>query len=190
MTLKTPLFIGKADIIAAIADVNVKGKALDELIWATGASIVAHIEEHGNYQMAADLIAAMPKGSRVNALIAYFEAVSKLTFNPIKKALEFDKTKTTNQELAQTKSWVEYKPEQPYNGFDLKAAFTKFMTQAMLANAVTDETKLAKIKISGDHLDALKLVATQMGIELSEPKTPVAATQVTADPLNAEPVTT
>lgn len=181
------LFTNKTDILAAIADVNTTGKKLDNMIWVAAASIVAHIQEHREVSLANQLIDAMPKGSRVNALIAYFDATSQAAYEVDAKTFVFSRSKVTDQALAISKSWVEYKPEQPYGGTDLHALILKAIKSADTALASTDSTKRSKDKINVTELAALKTLATSMGIELpkaKEAKAPAAPEKaVEADPL-------
>lgn len=164
------LFTTKKDIIAAIADVSTTGKKLDEMIWVAAASIVAHVEGNREVTLVNKLIEAMPKGSRVNALIAYFDAVSMAQYDTDEKTFKFAKSKTTDQELAQTKSWVEYKPEQPYGGVDLHKLILKTIKAADTALASKDADKRKKDSIKASDLAALKALATTMGIELPAAK--------------------
>ena len=160
------LFKNKADIVAAIADISVTGKKLDLMIWIAAASVVAHIEEHGDVTLANDLVAAMPKGSRVNALIAYFEKVSKAGYDTVAKTFKHRKSNVTNQALAESKSWVEYKPEQPYGGMDLRKTMIKMIVAADNALASSNQKHRAKDKINASDLADIKLLAITMGIEL------------------------
>ena len=164
------LFTTKKDIIAAIADVSTTGKKLDEMIWVAAASIVAHVEGNREVTLVNKLIEAMPKGSRVNALIAYFDAVSQAQYDTDEKTFKFSKSKTADQELAQTKSWVEYKPEQPYGGVDLHKLILKTIKAADTALASKDADKRKKDSIKASDLAALKALATTMGIELPAAK--------------------
>lgn len=164
------LITNKKDIIAAIADVSATGQKLDNMIWIAAASIVAHVEKNREVTLVNKLIDAMPKGSRVNALIAYFDAVSMAQYDTDEKTFKFSKSKTTNQELAQIKSWTEYKPEQPYNGVDLHNLLIKTIKAADTALASTNADKRKKDRIKPSDLAALKALATSLGIELPAAK--------------------
>ena len=193
------LFTNKADIVNAIAEVSVTGLKLDKMIWVAAASVVAHIEQHNDVTLANDLVEAMPKGSRVNALIAYFDAVSKANYDVAEKTFKFKKSKSTKQEIAQTKSWVEYKPEQPYGGMDLRGTMIKMIVAADKALSSGNAEHKAKDKINAKDLADIKLLAATMGIEL--PKAPetfkgnpfadedLPTPAVQADPLMEAPVT-
>lgn len=161
------LITNKKDIIALISEVSATGKKLDGMIWVAAASIVQHIDKHGDVTLAQDLIDAMPKGSRVNALIAYFEKVAKVEYDTDAKAVKFRRDATTNMELATSKSWVEYKPEQPYSGYDLHAVIRKAIMTADKALKETKPERKAMVKVDEDELTALKEFATKLGIDLS-----------------------
>jgi hypothetical protein len=164
------IFKSKAEIIAAIADVQVTGKRLDDMIHVAAASVVNHLEEHGDITLAQSLVDAMPVGSRVNALIAYFEKVGKVNYDIATKKLEFAKFKVTNMDLAIAKSWTDYKPEAPYSGFDLKATLSAMITKAMEAQSETDPAKIEKIKVNAGDLIKLQELAAQLGLEVKAPK--------------------
>lgn len=164
------LLTTKKDIIANIAEVTVTGKKLEALIHLTAASIVQHVDAHHDVTLVNDMMDALPKGVRTNALRAYFEAVAKVRYNQNEKKFVHDRSKETKLELAVEKSWVEYKPEPPYNGFDLKAAFGKLLAKAQEAQAETDDAKKAKIVVVQADLDKMKKLADDLGIELKAPK--------------------
>lgn len=178
------LFTTKKAIVAAIADVATTGKKLDEMIHVAAASIVAHIAEHREVSLANQLIEAMPKGSRVNAVIAYFDKVSQATYDSVSKTFTFDRNKSADQELAVSKSWTEYKPEAPYGGMDLRAVMLKMIVAADKALASDNAERKAKDKINAKDLADIKLLAATMGIELPKAPEPKADTKpVAADPL-------
>lgn len=124
------LFTTKASIVAAIEDIRVTGKKLDGMIWVAAVSVLGHVDKHGDITLAQTLIDAMPKGSRVNALLAYMEEFGKVQWNSAEKKLEFAKTRETNLVGAQAISWVEFKPEPPYQSMTLEGAVMALIKKA------------------------------------------------------------
>jgi hypothetical protein len=124
------IITSKAAIVTAIESIRTRGKKLDNDIWVAAVSVTAHAEAHGDVTLANTLIDAMPKGSRVNALLAYLECFGKFSFDDEKKVLVFDKSKKTDLEGAMVASWVEFKPEPPYKGLDLNIAILALIKKA------------------------------------------------------------
>lgn len=124
------LLTTKTAILAAISDISVTGKKLDQMIWVAAVSVTAHADKHGDVTLANTLVDAMPKGSRVNALLGFLEAFGKFTYDEENKKLGFDKTKTTDIEGAQAQSWTAFKPEPPYQGMTLEVALAALIKKA------------------------------------------------------------
>lgn len=144
------LFTTKATLVAAIEDIRVTGKKLDSMIWVAAVSVIAHIEKHGDITLAQTLVDAMPKGSRVNALLAYLEEFGKLSWDAAEKKLAYAKTKTSNVEGAMAISWVEFKPEPPYQAMTLESAVAALIKKAQDRADLGDER---------DHIDMDRLAA-------------------------------
>lgn len=125
------IITSKTALVTAIESIRTRGKKLDNDIWIAAVSVIGHVGEHGDVTLARTLVDAMPKGSRVNALLAFMETFGKLTFNTDTKELDYDKTKTTELESAQETSWVEFKPEVPYQGLDLNKAILALIKKAV-----------------------------------------------------------
>jgi hypothetical protein len=124
------LLTTKTAILAAISDISVTGKKLDQMIWVAAVSVTAHAEKHGDVTLANTLVEAMPKGSRVNALLGFLEAFGKFTYDEENKKLGFDKSKTTDIDGAQAQSWTAFKPEPPYQGMNLEMALAALIKKA------------------------------------------------------------
>jgi hypothetical protein len=124
------LLTTKTAILAAISDISVTGKKLDQMIWVAAVSVTAHAEKHGDVTLANTLVEAMPKGSRVNALLGFLEAFGKFTYDEENKKLGFDKSKTTDIDGAQAQSWTAFKPEPPYQGMNLEVALAALIKKA------------------------------------------------------------
>ena len=124
------LFTTKATLVAAITEISVTGKKLDEMIWVAAVSVLAHVEKHGDVTIAQTLVDAMPKGSRVNALLAYLEEFGKVAWDSAEKKLTFVKTNKTNIDGAMAVSWTEFKPEPPYQSMTLEGAVAALIKKA------------------------------------------------------------
>ena len=164
-SLKATLILGTADIEASITNVSIKGKALDRLIQLSACSVINHFELHGDYTLMNSLVKAMPKGSRVNALLGFFEEFGGVAFDTETKALVKDKTKGTDVEGALASNWTKFKPEPAYNGLDLDKMLKVLVKKAVTASNETDPVKASKNLINNKQLIALAEVA---GVKLEE----------------------
>ena len=144
------LFTTKATLVAAITDISVTGKKLDGMIWVAAVSVMAHVEKHGDITLAQSLVDAMPKGSRVNALLAYLENFSKLAWDAADKKLVFSKDRKTDIEGAMAVSWVEFKPEPPYQSMTLEGAVAALIKKALERAEAGDDR---------DHIDLDRLAS-------------------------------
>ena len=149
------IITSKAAIVTAIESIRTRGKKLDADIWLAAVSVTAHAEAHGDVTLANTLVDAMPKGSRVNALLAHLECFGKFTYNDKKKELAFDKSKTTDIEGAMGKSWVDFKPETPYKGLDLAKAIVTLIEKANERLDSDEESDVIQV----DQLTALAKLA-------------------------------
>ena len=142
------LITARKDIVNAISDITATGRTLDALIWQTSCSIIQQVENDGNNGLANTLIAGMPKGSRVNAVIAHMEKYGKLRFDADTKTLVYAKTKTTDVDGAMSESWVDLKPEPPYQAMTLEAAMAAVITKAkarVVTNDVRDDINVERL---------------------------------------------
>ena len=149
------IITSKAAIVTAIESIRTRGKKLDNDIWIAAVSVTAHADAHGDVTLANTLVDAMPKGSRVNALLAYLECFGKFSYDDEKKELCFDKSKKTDLEGAQVASWVEFKPEPPYKGLDLNVAILALIKKATDRLDSDNESDV----IEADQLTALAKLA-------------------------------
>ena len=124
------LFTTSATIVAAIEDIRVTGKKLDNMIQVAACSVIQHVEKHGDITLVNTLIEAMPNGSRVNALRDFIATFSKAEYDEATKAFKFNKEKKTDLAGAQAIMWTEFKPEQPYVAFDLQALLSSLLKKA------------------------------------------------------------
>lgn len=123
-------YVGKAAILNAIEEVHVTGKKLDKLIQDCALSVIFHCKEHGDYTVAQTLIDSMPNGSRVHALGSYIADFSKMTYNPAKKVIGYDKTKEYDLEGAAAALWTDYKHDDTIRTFDLQQSLINLVNRA------------------------------------------------------------
>lgn len=154
MTMK--LLLGVAAISKAITSIQTRGKKLDNSIQQTALSVIHHIEEHGDVTLATNLVAAMPKGSRSNALKAYMETFSKATWvNGSKdKPAQFiyTKSKETDMDGAYAIMWTEFKPEPVYQPIDIVESV------AALLNRIEKDAAKRGTKYDPEKLELLRKV--------------------------------
>lgn len=148
------LLKSKEAIVKAIKSIQTRGKRLDQDIWACAVSAMAHHAEHGDVTLINDLIAAMPKGARVNALRDFILAHGKVTFDEENQVFMHDKKGSFDLEGACEKSWTEFKPERPYKPVDalalVKSLAKKISAERKEGDKVTDVQHAAIMKLAAD----------------------------------------
>lgn len=152
------LITGTESIDKAILSIQTRGKKLDQDIHIAACSCINHIELHGDVTLLNRLVAAMPKGSRVNALREFSEAFGKVVFNTESKEFDYSKKKVTLLEEAMATSWTEFKPEQAYQAMDFDAELAKVLKKAF--------SRVSSDK--GDKVDAKKLRAVAKAVGYKE----------------------
>ena len=157
------LFTTKEQIVAAIKSISTRGAKLDADIWTAATSAMAHHAEHGDVTLINELIDAMPKGSRVVALVAFIAKCGKVTYDADAKTFLHDKSGEFNLEKAMSKSWVEYKPEQPYRPFDVMSVIKAAALKAQAERKEGDKCTATQAK-------ALLKLAAELGIDLTAKK--------------------
>lgn len=189
MALKIGNKMAKADIELAIKSIAGRGASLDKDIQLTGLSILAHIEQHKEVSLFQKLYAALPKGSRTNAMVAWALAFGAIEVNLDKATKKerpflYVKGKATDLAGATEKPWFDFKkPAAPDVEFNVEAAFLKFMEgiQKRIAKGELDNTNplvaglVSNANIAKDRL--VKAAATVTPVVQAEPTpgTPVAA---------------
>lgn len=127
----------KKKIVANIAIIAKNGKALQSAIHDTGMQILEHVETYRETSLANQLVNAMPKSLRKNALIAWFQAHGKMKWNQEKKALSFKKEFVTKLEEANEKPFWEFLPEKDFVAYDLQKDIASLIKRA--ANKSDDD---------------------------------------------------
>lgn len=145
------LIVGSDDLKKAIDSIINRGKKLDDAIQLTGLSLLNHIEDHGDVTLLNRLIIQFPKGSRRNAFAEWALAHGKVELNTGKDAKEVpflhSKVKVTQLELAASKMWTEFKPEQDLDQvFDFQKMLLALLNKAGKAKNLEGHELLAKVK--------------------------------------------
>lgn len=80
-----------ADCRSVIAEICTNAKNLQARIHGAAVSSLAHIRDHGDWTIAAELLGALPSGQRVNGLILWFGKFSngKVSFRKDKESGKF-----------------------------------------------------------------------------------------------------
>jgi hypothetical protein len=126
---------------AAIQQIKITGKGLDDTIQSVGLSVLQHVEAHREASLAIKLLKALPKGSRSNALIDWMTQCGMLSVNLNKLTakefpLVFNKEGKTDLERAAAKAWYKWKPEaSPVLEFDFGAKLSALLKAVADAQA-------------------------------------------------------
>jgi hypothetical protein len=155
-----------ASINKAIKSIANRGAKLDTDIQLAGLSVLAHIDQHGNVEVASKLFDALPKGARRNALAQWLITFGKLRVldsrdkadqPALKAGLHFGYHKDRNTDLtgAAEKPWHQFKQE--------KSVQAEFNVQDKALRFVVDAVK------HGTNLDEL-LAAVQAAIASDKAK--------------------
>lgn len=156
---------------AALESIVNCGVRLDRSIQRFAVSAILHATVNGNPCHINDLIANMPKGSRVNAVRDWFTTFGPVEFNKDTKEFDLDKDAATagRKEIADgavlpeviavsvTTAWTDFAPEQAYKPID----FTKMIEKAVkIAQKRLDDDEGKGDKIDADLLTAVKALVT------------------------------
>tara|TARA_R110002167_G_scaffold235258_1_gene440575 strand:- start:385 stop:861 length:477 start_codon:yes stop_codon:yes gene_type:complete len=154
------LITNKSDIVAAIKSISGRGAKLDKDIQRAAVSAMSHHNEHGDVTIINELVAAMPKGARVNALRDYILAHGKVSFDDKAKAFVHAKEGSFDLEGALAISWVEFKPEAEYKPLDALKLVTALAKR--IAAADSDKGDVC----SDEQAAAIMALADSMGVDL------------------------
>tara|TARA_R110002111_G_scaffold123047_1_gene186887 strand:- start:170 stop:646 length:477 start_codon:yes stop_codon:yes gene_type:complete len=154
------LITSKDAIIKAIASISGRGAKLDKDIWVAAVSAMAHHNEHGDVTIINDLVNAMPKGGRVNALRDYILAHGKVKFDNQVKAFVHDKEGSFDSLGAMEVSWVEFKPEPEYKPLDALKLVTALAKRISASDATKGDV------CTFDQAAAILGLAASMGVDL------------------------
>lgn len=149
-------------LVKFIDDVCVNHKKVEGQIHVAAVSCLFHANEHRNADMMMRLMAGLGGSVRRNALIAWAVEYGKLEATADGKSVQFaekahegDDAKLyweKRLELAMAKPFWDFKPEAPFQAFDLQAQIQKLIKQA--EKAANDERNNVPAK---DLLELRKL---------------------------------
>lgn len=132
------------------------GAKLEGEIHQAACSALWHAEQHGDVTIMQKLIDALPGFARRNALIAWAVEFGKFKADKEGKSVEFNKFgKTGLIERAMDKPFWEFKPEAPFQAFDMKAELAKLLKRAEKAagddrNSLDSDDLIALRKLSAE----------------------------------------
>lgn len=138
-----------ADVRKQIVSIGNRAKKLDRDIHVVGVSCLHHADKHGDVTLMQELVAALGKSQRRNALIGWASYYGK--FQPDEKGTNvvYCKENTTDLQGAIGESPWDFAPEKPFQAFDLDAELAKLMKKAQKA------AEDSRNKVNTAHLEAL-----------------------------------
>ena len=165
-TLTIATLLNSDDTVKSIASIKKLGAKLDDLIQLTACSAIQNHAIHFSTNLINDLIAAMPKGSRVNALREFITQYSGCSYDEATKLFVNDKSKTANVEGAMGVMWTEFKPEPTYHAMNLQAEIKKLLDKAVKAMNDSNPEHKAKNEIDVNQVIALgAVIGLQLDLE-------------------------
>lgn len=148
----------------AINSIKSRGKKLDSDIQLAVCSAIQNHAEHYSTTLTNQLVEAMPKGSRVNALREFIETFSGMSYSQEEKCFVNDKSKKADIKGAMGSVWTDFKPEPQFKGFDLEASIKKLLDQAVKMAGDENPEHQSKIKLD---LEQLQQLGDVVGMEIS-----------------------
>jgi len=147
-----------SDISKAIKSIKSRGARLDNDIWIAAVSAMLNHSSFGSTNLLNDLVAAMPQGSRVNALRTFITAFGAVKWHNKKGIFVHDKQGSFDLEGAMSISWVEFKPEPDYKPIDAIALIKALIKKVDAADPAKGD-KVTSMQVSELHDMARKLGA-------------------------------
>jgi hypothetical protein len=126
---------------SAISNIKISGKALDAAVQDVGMSVLQHVEANREVSLACKLLAALPKGARKAALVAWFTNYGMISINRDKTTAKdrpflFNAEGKTDLVEAAKVPWFKSAPEKPVvEMFDFQAQLTALLKRAADAQA-------------------------------------------------------
>jgi hypothetical protein len=124
-------------------------------IHVCAVSIAEHVNVHHEVSLVNQLIDAMPKGARVNALKAWFVSFAKVTYCEETKVFIPKRSDALDLTEAIETPWFDFKKEPEFSVIDSMEVIAKALK--VLEKAMEGENA-AKHKINAKHVEALRLV--------------------------------
>lgn len=114
----------------AIGSIGTRGKKLDADIHVCAVSCLWYVGKHGQITPLNDLIKALPKGFRANAVKAWAETFGSVSYDTEAKAFKYNKAKETDLVKAEEITPWEFKPEPDYKPVNLPELLAKLVNRA------------------------------------------------------------
>lgn len=166
-TLTLANLLSGNDLVKAIKSISTRGAKLDNDIQIAACSAIQNHSLHFSTNMINDLMKAMPKGMRVNALIAFIEKYSGCSWNEESKEFDNNPEKVADLESAMLDHWTEHKPEPTFHAFDLDKVLLQAIDKAIKAKNDPDAKHQQANKIDMDRLIALgQLMGVKVEVEV------------------------
>lgn len=147
----------------SIESITRRGKLLDQDIWVTGVSVLAHVAQHSDTTVLDRLVLALPQGTRKHAFMEWALAYGNVRL--LDKAdsseadaiangrlFKLDRTKQYNESDAMAQAWYKFKPEAPLlDAFDVHKA-----TQALVKRYTQASKQGLSIEGKAEAMAALR----------------------------------
>lgn len=114
----------------AIKSIATRASKLENDIWIAALSCAWHIKQDNQVTPLNNLIEALGKGIRTNAVKAYAETFMAVKWDEKSKKFKYDGSKATDMPGCARKSPFEFKPEAEYKPINLPAALARLVKQA------------------------------------------------------------
>jgi hypothetical protein len=183
---KFKLITGKK-IQEMIDSIGKRGKQLDHDVQRTACSIVQHVNQYHEVSLANNLIGALGKGMRANALRDWFDTHLKATFNEEKQVFEQAPKGTALSDMPSVvaaKAWYDHKIEKGFIPTDHSKVVAQLIKKMQADLALTDPEKVKVVKATPEAVRVLMDAAKLLGIEVADaPAAPDETPDEVVDPL-------
>lgn len=147
-------------VLAAIQNIAITGKGLDDAVQSVGLDVLQHVELNGEVSLANKLLKALPKGARAKALADWFQMHGKIIVNTDRATakafpLVFHKQGVTRLAEAAAKPWYKCKQDKPLAvEFDFAGQLMSLLKRANEAASKGLEVKGADVLTKLNALNA------------------------------------
>ena len=150
------------NVRAQIELVKTRSKKLDDQVWTVAVSCLFHADKHGDVTLMQELINAMGRSQRRNAVIAWASAYGKFQPDAKGKNVVYCRANPTDLEGAKNESPWDFKPEQPFKPFDIETELKKLVKKA--AKAAKDNRN----NVSADMVGKLAALMNEDDVEVKD----------------------
>lgn len=160
------LIEGVQGIDKAIAGLKSAGAKMDAQIHIVASSVLNHCSLHNDVtvvnRLVNELVEAMPKSSRINALKAWIEEFGNVRYDNEDKMFKFSKGKVADIVKAVATPFWEFKPETEYKAFNLQAQIDALVAKAQRQASKSDERDMIDTRL----LNSLRDLATPVEVKV------------------------